>query len=67
MKHLLCRHIDVLTLPERFKKLYEEYQAIGYEMLTEPNMSGFSYGLIDGSVITVYFENGKIYEEINVQ
>lgn len=63
LSHLIKVHEDIITLPEVMDKLYTEYENMGYKMsLKLPFM--FQYILEDKTIVTVFWDNGTIYERI---
>jgi hypothetical protein len=64
-RHLLKVHEEILTVHEVINELYKEYEELGYRMnIILPN--SFSYYLDDASIIIVYWEKGRIYEDVAV-
>ena len=62
-RHLLKVHEDVITAPSAIKQYYNDYKALGYKV-EKPIFNMFIYNLEDGTKIKVYWENGRVWEEI---
>lgn len=60
-RHLLKVHEDLLSVHEVINDMYNEYKELGYKMhLKLP--SSFSYYLEDKTLIMVFWEKGRVYE-----